>query len=73
MNIGEQRTIIKQRYATTPNNELATELGISVALLKKHARFLGVKKDARYLSEVNRRCGMQSSVARYWKCYSDNR
>ena len=73
MNIGEQRKIIKKRYSTTPNNELATELGISVALLKKHARFLGVKKDSRYLSEVNRKCGMQSSVARYWKCYSVNR
>ncbi len=61
MGVGEQRRLLSERYATTPNIELSKILGISVSMVQKHARFLGLKKDPKYLSETNRRCGMLSS------------
>ena len=67
MSIGDQRKILSEKYATTPNKELAKLLGISVALVAKRARENGLRKDPKYLSDVNRKCGMKSSVAKNWK------
>ena len=63
----EERKILSAHYANTPNKELAQMLGISVGMVMQKARYLGLKKDPKYLSEVNRKCGSQSSIARYWK------
>ncbi len=70
MSIGEQRKILSEKYATTPNKELAKLLGISVELVSKRARQIGLLKDPKYLSVVNRKCGLQSPVAKNWKCNS---
>jgi hypothetical protein len=68
MNRLEERKILSAYYANTPNKELAQMLGISIGMVAYKARFLGLKKDPKYLSEVNRKCGSHSSIARYWKC-----
>lgn len=70
MSIGDQRKILSEKYATTPNKELAKLLGISVELVSKRARQIGLRKDPKYLSVVNRKCGLQSPVAKNWKCNS---
>ena len=69
MSIGEERKYLEANYATTSNKELSQRLGISIPLVQKRARYLGLRKDPKYLSDVNRKCGSQSSIAtRYWKC-----
>lgn len=67
MSIGDQRKILSEKYAITPNNELAKLLGISVELVSKRARQIGLRKDPKYLSEMNRKCGMKSSASKHWK------
>ena len=68
MNIAEERQILRAIYPTTPNAEIAQRLGISVALVAKRARFLGLRKDAKYLSGVNRSNGLQRTVLHWnWK------
>lgn len=67
MNRLEERKILRAIYPTTPNAEIAQMLGISVALVAKRARYLGLRKDPKYLSDMNRKCGMKSSVAKNWK------
>lgn len=71
MSIGDQRKILSEKYATTPNKDLAKLLGISVELVSKRARQIGLRKDQKYLSEVNRKCGLKSPIAKYWKCYGN--
>lgn len=63
----EERKILSAYYANTPNKELAQMLGISVGMVMHHAYQMGLKKDPKYLSDVNRKCGSQSSIARHWK------
>lgn len=60
--------ILFVKYANTPNKELATMTGMSVGMVQRRAGQLGLKKDPKYLSAVNRKCGMKSSVAKNWKC-----
>ena len=67
MNRLEERKILSAHYANTPNKELAQMLGISVGMVIQKARYLGLKKDPKYLSEANRVNGMKSSVAKNWK------
>lgn len=67
MSIGEERKYLEKNYATTSNKELSQRLGISVALVQKRASYLGLRKDPKYLSEVNRKCGMKSSASKHWK------
>lgn len=71
MDIIEQRYYLKANYATTSNKELSQRLGISIPLVQKRARYLGLRKDPKYLSVVNRKCGLQSPVAKRWKCYGN--
>lgn len=60
-------------YPDTPNAEIAQRLGISKGMVKQKARYLGLRKDPKYLSDVNRKCGSQSSIAkRYWKCLRES-
>jgi len=68
MNRLEERKILSAYYANTPNKELAERLGISVSLVGKRALQMGLKKDPKYLSDTNRKCGMKSSSAKHWKC-----
>ena len=67
MSIGEERKYLEANYATTSNKELSQRLGISIPLVQKRARYLGLRKDPKYLSEVNRKCGMNSSISKNWK------
>ena len=67
MSIGEERKYLEANYATTSNKELSQRLGISIPLVQKRARYLGLMKDPKYLSEVNRKCGMKSSASKHWK------
>lgn len=67
MTIGEERKYLKENYATTSNKELSQRLSISIPLVQKHARFLGLRKDPNYLSAVNRKNGLKSSFAKDWK------
>lgn len=69
MDKAEERRLLKAIYKDTPNAEIAKRLGVSIGVVAQKARFLGLKKDPKYLSDVNRRCGMKSSVARTWKCF----
>ncbi len=71
MNKAEERQILREIYPDTPNAKIAERLDISVGMVAKKARFLGLKKDPKYLGEVNRRCGMRSSVARTWRCFQE--
>lgn len=64
----EKKLILSARYADTPNSVLSKMLDISVGMVMRYAYQMGLKKDPKYLSEVNRKCGSHSSVARYWKC-----
>ena len=68
MSIGEERKYLEANYATTSNKELSQRLGISIPLVQKRARYLGLRKDPKYLSDTNRKCGMKSSSAKTWKC-----
>ena len=68
MSIGDQRKILSEKYATTPNKELAQMLGISVGMVMRYAYQIGLRKDPKYLSVLNRKCGLQSPVAKNWKC-----
>lgn len=68
MSIGDQRKILSEKYATTPNKELAQRLGISVGMVMYYAYQMGLKKDPKYLSETNRKCGEKSPSAKHWKC-----
>ena len=70
MSIGEERKYLEANYATTSNKELSQRLGISIPLVQKRARYLGLRKDPKYLSAVNRKCGLNSPVAKNWKCNS---
>lgn len=67
MSISEERQIMKALYPTTSNKELAQRLGISVPLVSKRARILGLRKDPKYLSAVNRKCGEKSPIAKNWQ------
>ena len=67
MSIGEERKYLEANYATTSNKELSQRLGISIPLVQKRARYLGLRKDPNYLSAVNRKCGMKSSASKHWK------
>ena len=69
----EERKILSAYYANTPNKELAERLGISVAMVRHHAYQMGLKKDSKYLSETNRRCGLNSPIAKTWKCNRINK
>lgn len=68
MDLVTERQTLRAIYPTTPNAEIAQRLGISVALVQKRARYLGLRKDPKYLSDMNRKCGMKSSTAKNWKC-----
>ena len=68
MSIAEERHTLKALYPTTSNKELSQMLGISVELVSKRARILGLRKDPKYLSAVNRKCGLHSPVSKNWKC-----
>lgn len=72
MDKGRERKLLRDIYPTTPNDEIAGMLGISKGMVAQKARFLGLKKDPKYLSEVNRKCAMKSSVARRWKCFRES-
>ena len=63
----QKQRILRDLYPTTPNAYLAEILGMAVSHVRVTARRLGLRKDERYLSEVNRRCGMKSSVSKHWK------
>lgn len=63
----KRQCILRSMYSTTPNAVLADMLGMAVSHVRVTARRLGLRKDERYLSEVNRRCGMKSSVSKHWK------
>ena len=67
MNRIEERQILRAIYPTTPNIEIAQRLGISVALVAKRARDNGLRKDPKYLSAVNRKCGLHSPIAKNWQ------
>lgn len=67
MNLVEERKLLRDLYPNTPNAEIAKRLCTSVGMVAYKARFLGLKKDPKYLSEVNRKSGSHSSVSRYWK------
>lgn len=69
MNKAEEVKLLRAIYKDTPNAEIATLLGMSIGMVVYRACCLGLKKDPKYLSDVNRRCGMKSSVARTWKCF----
>ncbi len=58
MSIGEERKYLEANYATTSNKELSQRLGISIPLVQKRASYLGLRKDPKYLSDVNRRNGI---------------
>jgi len=64
----ELRRLLSACYADTPNKELAQMLGISIGMVMRYAYQLGLRKDPKYLSDTNRKCGMKSSVAKTWKC-----
>jgi len=68
MNRLEERKILSAYYANTPNKELSQMLGISVGMVMRYAYQMGLKKDPKYLSDTNRKCGMKSSLAKTWKC-----
>jgi hypothetical protein len=68
MNRSEQNKILSQCYCDTPNKELSQRLDISVGMVMRYAYQLGLRKDPKYLSDTNRKCGMKSSVAKTWKC-----
>ncbi len=68
MSIGEQRQALRALYPTTPNKDLSKMLGMSVGMVQRYSYQMGLKKDPKYLSEVNRKCGMKSSSAKKWKC-----
>lgn len=67
MESNELLKILSERYATTPNTELSAMLGISVSMVIRRAGQLGLRKDRAYLSDVNRKCGMNSSISKHWK------
>ena len=73
MNRLEERQILRAFYPTTPNVEIARRIGTSVGMVAYKARFLGLKKDRKYLSETNRRCGLNSQIAKTWKCNRINK
>lgn len=72
MDKGRERKLLRDIYPTTPNAEIASMLGISKGMVAQKAGFLGLKKDPKYLSEVNRRCGLKSPVARKWKSFCES-
>lgn len=67
MDKGEERKLLSVLYPNTPNAEIARRLGISVGMVCHKARFLGLKKDHRYLSETNRSNGMKSSFGKTFR------
>jgi len=38
-------------------------LGMSVGMVQRYSYQMGLKKDPKYLSEVNRKCGMKGCIA----------
>jgi len=68
MNRLEERKFLEKYYATTPNKDLSQMLGISVGMVMRYAYQIGLRKDPKYLSVLNRKCGLQSPVAKNWKC-----
>lgn len=73
MDKGKERKLLMALYPDTPNAEIAQRLGVSKGMVKQKARYLGLRKDPKYLSDVNRKCGSQSSIAkRYWKCLRES-
>lgn len=64
----ELRRLLSACYADTPNKVLAERLGVSFGMVMRYAYQLGLRKDPKYLSDTNRKCGMKSSVAKIWKC-----
>ena len=68
MNRLEERKILSAYYANTPNKELAQMLGISLSLVGKRAFQLGLKKDPKYLSDTNRKCGVKTQFRINVKC-----
>ena len=73
MDKGRERKLLRDIYPTTPNAEIASMLGISKGMVAQKARYLGLKKDPKYLSETNRRCGLNSPIAKTWKCNRINK
>ena len=67
MNRVEEREILRAIYPTTPNKDLSKMLGMGVGMVQRYSYQMGLKKDPKYLSDVNRKCGMKSSVAKNWK------
>lgn len=73
MDKGLERKLLLALYPDTPNAEIAKRLGISKGMVQQKARYLGLKKDPKYLSETNRRCGLNSMIAKTWKCNRINK
>ena len=71
MSIGDQRKILSEKYATTPNIVLSQMLGMTEYKVRYLAYQMGLRKDKSYISDVNRQCGVKSSVSKYWKCYGN--
>ncbi len=73
MDKGKERKLLMALYPDTPNAEIAKRLHTSVGMVAYKARYLGLKKDPKYLSETNRRCGLNSPIAKTWKCNRINK
>ena len=64
----EERKILSAYYANTPNKELSQILGISVGMVMRYAYQMGLRKDPKYLSDTNRKCGMKAQFRINVKC-----
>lgn len=61
---GNMLSILKRYYATTPNSELSGMLGISSRTIGRKASELGLKKDRKWLAEVQRGNAMIANAVR---------
>ncbi len=58
---------LRRLYPNTPNAEIGRIIGESKSNVGKMASILGLKKDSRYLSDVNRRNGEKGLFVMYGK------
>ena len=56
---------LRRLYPNTPNAEIGRIIGESKSNVGKIASTLGLRKDRKYLSEVNRRNGEKGRLAMY--------
>ena len=54
---------LKALYPITPNAKLSMMLGMSTGMVQRRAYQLGLRKDGKYLSEVNSKAGRKGYYA----------